>query len=282
LKDSLTGEDKFNTINELEGKYQSELKEAQIKDLAQQQEIDALRIRGLGLGIAAAGLVLLLILFFYRQSTLRNRQKAIETELRLNRARMDPHFFFNAMGSIQTLAIKEGSFKTSDFLGKFARIMRHSLESTYQEQVTLEKEVEFLQRYLDLQKMRFPGKFTYTLNLDPELDPEAYTLPSMILQPFVENAIEHGFKAIDYPGEIQVRFWTTEHSLEIEVEDNGKFFKDETKHKEYPSRATQIIRDRLYLLQKQTHRPASFEIRQGSAQMGYLISIHLPLIPAKP
>lgn len=281
LKDSLTGEEKFNTINELEGKYQSELKEAQIKDLAQQQEIDALRIRGLGFGIAAAGLALLLILFFYRQSTLRNRQRAIETELRLNRARMDPHFFFNALGSIQTLAMKEGSLKTADFLSKFARIMRQSLESTYQDQVTVEKEIEFLTRYLDLQKMRFPGKFNYHIDLSADLDPEGITLPSMILQPFVENAIEHGFKSIDYPGEIQIRFQQKAQSLEIEVVDNGKFFQDETKHKEYPSRATQIIRDRLFLLQKQTHRPASFEIKPGNAQQGYHISIHLPLIPAK-
>ncbi|MBK7666279.1 MAG: histidine kinase [Sphingobacteriaceae bacterium] len=148
-------------------------------------------------GILAAILVLFVIIFFYRQSVLKNKFKALETEQRLNRARMNPHFFFNALASIQTLSMDtENQSKVSLLISKFSKIMRQSLESTYDELATIEDEILFLSNYLDLQKTRFNNKFEYEIKVDENLAQDELKIPSMLLQPFLENSIEHGLRIL--------------------------------------------------------------------------------------
>lgn len=278
IKDSLQNDKVNATINELETKYQTEIKDAKIKDLSQVQQISTLRIRSLLFIILAIVAVLILILVFYRQSVLKNKQKTIETELRLNRARMDPHFFFNTLTSVQSLANKNNDQDTSQMIGKLSKIMRQTLESTYNELINIDEELAYLQQYVQLQQLRFPNKFKYDVELDPTIDVMEHLIPSMILQPFVENAIEHGFKNIDYQGQIHLHLYIEQNALKITLRDNGNFFSSAQKHKEYPSRATQIITDRLYLLEKQTHKQTAVKIEQDEILKGYKISLVLPLL----
>ena len=108
--------------------------------------------------LAVAGLLALVALtFFIRQQSLKSKQTILETEQRLNRARMNPHFFFNALSALQSFALQENDGKAlASNLSKFSHIMRETLESTYKEYVTIEQEKDFLNEYLELQKMRFP------------------------------------------------------------------------------------------------------------------------------
>ena len=191
-------------------------------------------------------LTLLTLIFFFRQRSLQNKQNIMLAEQRLNRARINPHFFFNAMASLQNLSLQEKSTQTTLFISRFAKIMRQSLESTYEELVTVESEIDFITNYLEVQKLRFPEKFDFTFDIDHNLEINELKMPGMIIQPFVENAIEHGFNTIDYKGLILISFVDDKEQIKISIEDNGIGNTDQKKVKNHKSRAMQIIKDRLY------------------------------------
>jgi len=273
IQDSLTNAEKSKTINELEQRYNKAKNEKTIKELAQQKRIYVL--------LAIAGLFALVgLTFFIRQQTLKNKQKIMETEQRLNRARMNPHFFFNALSSLQSFAMEGNDGKSiASNLSKFSHIMRETLESTYKEYVTIEQETAFLTEYLQLQKIRFPQKFSFHIHIDDKIEPEYILIPSMILQPFIENSIEHGFAGINYPGEINLVFEKTGAELQIKITDNGKGLSNTGKeHSEHISRASQIIRDRIYLLNIKLKTKASFSINNSESGKGVTVIIKLPLI----
>lgn len=273
LKDSLFSLQKNTAITELEKKYNQAKNEKTIKELAQQKSIYLL--------LALAGLLGLgLLLFFIRQQSLKSKHKILETEQRLNRARINPHFFFNALGSLQAFAMEANDGKSvATNLSKFSHIMRETLESTYKDYITAEKETTFLTEYLELQNIRFPEKFTYAITADDLPDPEEALLPSMILQPFVENSIEHGFSGISYTGHIQISFQQKENSLHIIVADNGKGLPASPKeNSEHISRASQIIKDRIYLLNIKLKTNASFSIANNKNENGVTVLINLPLL----
>ena len=278
----LKEENQNKVINELETKYQTELKDAKITSLNQQKRIDALNIKNkesqikwlLGL-VTTTILAILLVLFYFRQRALKNKQKILETEQRLNRARINPHFFFNAMASLQRLAQQEKSTQTAFYTSRLAKIMRQSLENTYEEVVTVENEIDFLTQYLEIQKLRFPNKFKYQFHIDKNLEINELKLPGMLTQPFVENAIEHGFKDIDYTGKIDIHFRGKPQKINITIEDNGKGVNLDKKEKAYKSRAMQIIKDRLFLFNKQYHANANYQILNSDSK-GFKIEIRLP------
>lgn len=204
----------------------------------------------------------------------------MEAEQRLNRARMNPHFFFNALSSLQAFALQGNDGKSmASNLSKFSHIMRETLESTYKEYVTIEQETDFLKEYLELQKMRFPQKFNYEVSVAADLEPDDILIPSMILQPFVENSIEHGFTGIDHPGEVSVIFKKEAGNLFINIVDNGKGLGNAAKeNSEHISRASQIIKDRIYLLNIRLKTRAGFSIDNNPDGNGVMVKINLPLL----
>jgi tetratricopeptide (TPR) repeat protein len=276
LNDSLVDKENSETITEMEAKYNKAQDQRAIKELAQQKRIYVL--------LAAAGLFALIgLIFFIRQQSLKNKQKILETEQRLNRARMNPHFFFNALSSLQSFALQGNDGKSiASNLSKFSHIMRETLESTYKEYVTVEQESDFLNEYLELQKVRFPQKFSYAITAAPDIEPDEMLLPSMILQPFVENSIEHGFTGIDYPGHITVTFNKSGSDLLIRITDNGKGLATSPKEEsEHISRASQIIRDRIYLLNIKLKTRAGFSIDNNPEGNGVIVKISLPVLYQK-
>jgi tetratricopeptide (TPR) repeat protein len=275
ITDSLNTADNAKAVAEVEKKYNQAKNEKTIKELSQQKLIYTLI--GLG-GLLALGLVA----FYFRQQALKNKQKILETEQRLNRARMNPHFFFNALTAMQRFAMRENDGKAlASNLSKFSNIMRETLESTYKEYVSVKQEVEFLKEYLELQKLRFPQSFTYSLMVDGEMEPSDVMIPSMIIQPFIENSIEHGFAGINYPGEIRVDFRQPGKTMQIEIKDNGKGLAvPGSRNSEHISRASQIIKDRIYLLNIKLKTKADFSIDNNADGNGVTVKIHLPLIYA--
>jgi LytS/YehU family sensor histidine kinase len=179
------------------------------------------------------------------------------------------------MASLQNLAMQEKSTQTTLFISRFAKIMRQSLESTYEEVITVEQEIDFLTQYLEIQKLRYPDKFDYEFCIDDSLEINELKLPGMLIQPFIENAIEHGFKGIDYQGKIDIVFKDQEQQLKVIVEDNGKGQNLAKKEKAHKSRAMQIINDRLYLFNKQYKSQASYQIGNTNKN-GFKIIVTLP------
>ncbi len=279
LKDSLFRSKQTEIVNDLEQKHNKAQNEKTIRELNQEQEISNLRIRLLVGGIILSILTGLLLVFLYRQNNLKNRQIILETEQRLQRARINPHFFFNILSSLQAYALQpENAGKVPVYLAKYAKLMRQILESSYQDLVSLAEEIEFLQNYLELQSLRFPQKFTFEFQMDKSLEIEDLQIPSMIIQPFVENSIEHGFKNIDYQGHIQISFGLEGNQLVIKLTDNGSESIGNQVAKVYPSRATEIIKDRIFLLNKSHKVKASFDFGKINFDKGFKTDITLPVL----
>jgi tetratricopeptide (TPR) repeat protein len=273
ITDSIKNVEKTKEVTELERKYSQANNEKTIRGLAQQKRIYLL--------LALAGLLGLAVLaFLIRQQSLTSKQKILETEQRLNRARMNPHFFFNALGSLQSFALAGNDGKVvAGSLAKFSHIMRETLESTYKEYVSIGQETIFLTEYLELQKLRFPQKFNYEIITSDNMETDEPVIPSMILQPFVENSIEHGFSGIGYPGHLIITFDMLTKELQITITDNGKGLAIPAKeNNEHISRASQIIRDRIFLLNKKLKTKAGFSINSNTAGKGVTVKIVLPLL----
>jgi tetratricopeptide (TPR) repeat protein len=272
IMDSLKDVEKSKTIHELEIKYHQEKNEHAIRQLAQEKRMYLLLILLALFGIAA-------LIFYFRQYRLKNKQQILLTEQRVNRARMNPHFFFNTLASLQTMAMqKQDHFLLAGSLARFAHIMRETLESTYKDFISLEQEILFLEEYLSLQKLRFPGSFEADIQTHPDLDPEDIMIPSMIIQPFIENSIEHGFDKAERSGSIVLMFEPHHEGLHIEIQDNGQGMNyTKTNNNGHISRASQIIRDRIYLLNLEQKSSARFEVINHPGS-GVTVHIYLPII----
>jgi two-component sensor histidine kinase len=273
IKDSISNVDKTEAVAELEKKYNQAKNENTIKDLDKKKQFY--------LFLAIAGLLAALaISFFLRQQSLKHKKNILETEQRLNRARMNPHFFFNALTTLQKFALRENDGQAmASNLSRFSNIMRDTLESTYKEYVTIEQEMDFLNEYLEVQKIRFPQTFSYEVHADENLEIDELQIPAMIIQPFVENSIEHGFVGVDYPGKVTVHFTSENKELLIQITDNGKGLNTTAKeNNEHISRASQIIKDRIYLLNIKLKTKAGFSIDNNSTGNGVIVKIHLPLL----
>jgi tetratricopeptide (TPR) repeat protein len=276
--DSIHNVEKVKQFTELEKKYSQAKNENIIKDLEKKKQFYFF------LAIASL-LAALAIAFFLRQQSLKHKKNILETEQRLNRARMNPHFFFNALTTLQKIALRENDGQAmASNLSKFSNIMRETLESTYKEYVTIEQEMEFLNEYLEVQKIRFPQAFSYEVSADKNLDIDELQIPAMIIQPFVENSIEHGFAGVNYPGNVTVKFTSENKELLIEIEDNGKGLSTTKENptagqqgNEHISRASQIIKDRIYLLNIKLKTKAGFRI-DNAVGGGVIVKIHLPLL----
>lgn len=278
IRDSINDSERLAAITEVEEKYNKTKNEKRIGELSQQQEISSLNIKLLTAGIIGSMLIILLVVIFFRQSVLKKNQIQLETEQRLNRARMNPHFFFNTLSSLQTSALKDKDpAKLADLLSMYSKIMRNTLESTYEDLVTIESEVEYLEMYLKLQQFRNNGAFTYSVIVEDDIDSSDILMPGMIIQPIVENAIEHGISGIDGIGMIEVSFNVKGNMLRVTVSDNGAGISAKSDTKSHKSRAMEITRDRLFLINKKHKSNASQTISANANNRGTIVEILLPL-----
>lgn len=272
INDSIRNESKILAVAELEKKYNQSKNENTIIELSKKKQLYFF--------IAIAGLLTTAIIaFYFRQQSLNHKKNILEVEQRLNRARMNPHFFFNALTTLQKFALRDNNGQAlASNLSKFSNIMRETLESTYKEYVTIEQEMEFLNEYLEVQKIRFPEKFSFTITADDRIEIDELLIPSMIIQPFVENSIEHGFVGINHSGFIEISFSLKNQEIIVEIKDNGKGLATEAKESNHVSRASQIIKDRIYLLNIKLKTKAGFSINNNAGNNGVTVKIHLPIL----
>ncbi len=207
------------------------------------------------------GLLLLsgLVAFlFYRQKKLKQEKEEIFMQQRLFRAQMNPHFTSNILFTIQDL-ILENKEKANKYLIKFSRLLRLNLENSMQNYTLIEKEIEVLTKYLDLQQLRFPDKFDYQINTN-DLEVDLLSIPPMLIQPFVENAIEHGFKNIDYKGLITINLSENNNFIFCKINDNGLGLKITNSKKKHVSASTLLIKK---LLKNMTNQEVTIQNNVG-------------------
>ncbi len=159
---------------------------------------------------------------------LKTKEKNIELErLLLNkeltalRSQMNPHFIFNGLSSVNNMVMKEDAKSASKYLTKFAKLMRLTLNNSKQMVISLEQELKTLSLYVDLENIRFGEQFSYKVSVPQELLASRIFLPSMILQPYIENAIKHGLSPLKGKGEILLAISSAGEKLTIIIEDNG-------------------------------------------------------------
>jgi sensor histidine kinase YesM len=173
------------------------------------------------------------------------------------RAQMNPHFLFNCMNSINTMILRDDNANASKYLTKFSKLVRLMLENSEKPKVTLQDELDMLNAYVVLESIRFKGKITYDLEVSKDIDKETTLIPSMILQPFVENAIWHGLlHTTKKTGKLSIKVSEKDDFLQCSILDNGvgreaalKLHKKATTKNK--SMGIKITTDRLRLLAKE-------------------------------
>ncbi len=174
--------------------------------------------------ILISGLAFLVLI---RQKNIELRRRELEHQILLSeqkslQAMMNPHFIFNSLGSIQNYLLHNKPNEAGVYLSQFARLIRQNLNAINSPLIHLEEEVDRLKNYLDLEKLRMGNKFSYYIEIDEDIEADEILIPSMIVQPFVENSIWHGIANMEEKGFIGIKFkHKGEYSLQIIVEDTG-------------------------------------------------------------
>lgn len=182
-----------------------------------------------------------------------------ESTLKTLRAQMNPHFIHNALNSIQSYVYSGEKELASKYLGLFSDLSRSLLDSSSLTEITLYDEIKLIELYLQLECIRLP-KIQYTITKQQGIQEYVITIPAMILQPLVENAINHGFANKTDNCKLQIRFSTANNTLLVEIEDNGigrakSLEINARKNKKYQSFSTQAIQNRITILNKNRQRP---------------------------
>lgn len=220
--------------------------------------------------VTTLAIATIFIIANYRNS-IKNREKdlsikRLDAEQKMLQAKMDPHFLFNVIASLQYLLGSGKNEKASLFLDKFSAIMRNTLYQISKEYITLEKEISFLTEYLELERIRLEERFDFHFQLDDalQLDRE---IPNFMIQPIVENAIHHGLKNKPDLGVIKISFSRTSSFLQVVVEDDGVGYESTTdtgfdKKRQRKSYGIGTIKERL-LLYNGKNAPAPIVVESG-------------------
>lgn len=282
FSDSLSAEQNTLYLDELQTLYEAKKQKQELELLKERAKINRLKNLLLIAGLILALFVITAIIFIQQK-----RGKYLQNELqqRLLRSQMNPHFIFNALGSIQNFMFKNEPQKAASFLGNFSSLTRSVLKNSTEELIPLSEEIETLRNYIILEQMRFKGAFTYEIIYDEEsLEPEFILFPPMMLQPFVENAIVHGFKN-KTDGNLKIEFGSTSQILKITIEDNGCGIlasKEQNDRPGHQSMAMTIFEQRRKLIQRKLKKTINFAVTDlstlGENQTGTRIEIIFPLI----
>jgi ligand-binding sensor domain-containing protein/two-component sensor histidine kinase len=165
---------------------------------------------------------------------------------------MNPHFIFNSLNSIQYFINTNDMLNANEYLSQFGKLMRLNLEAAYKSNILLSDELNFLQLYLQLESIRFKNKFTFHIEVSENLSPDQIVIPTMMVQPFVENAVLHGLLPLKKDkGHIIITFFKDKNAcLKITVEDNGVGINasENKSNRPHTSRALSIIKQRISLI----------------------------------
>lgn len=223
--------DSLNAGRYLEGlgyartKFDTEAKEKEVQLL--NMKLDQNKYFTYGL---AAFIFLLLIIGFllYYQSRMAAKRKISEMNNRLSeithanlRQQMNPHFIFNTLNSIQYYMYQHDKIATNNYLTKFSRLIRKILENSQHMLVPLKDELDVIQLYLELETLRFKEKFTFEITIDDEIDTLTYKIPTMLIQPYVENAVCHGLINKPDHGLLTIGMQLCQRHICCTIEDNG-------------------------------------------------------------
>ncbi|MBE0648634.1 MAG: histidine kinase [Bacteroidales bacterium] len=215
----------------------------------------------------------LIMVTITRRNNLRMERRMIDHQLvtleqKALQSMMNPHFIFNSLGSIQNYILQKNTSKAGLYLSQFARLIRQNLNAIKAAMINLDEEADRLKNYLDLEKMRLRNKFEYRIAMEESIEAQDTFIPSMMIQPLVENAIWHGITPLDENGMVSVYFQKeSENSLKIIVEDNGigmkKSAEYSTSNQDHLHLTLDLNRKRLELLGKKFNVATGIEFSEA-------------------
>jgi LytS/YehU family sensor histidine kinase len=229
-QDSMTDGKTKAEMADLEISYQTLGKEQKIKLLQQENDIKNLQLKNsersklFYLALLAFAITLFSIVLYQRSQRNKITTQKIKAELQTQilRSQMNPHFIFNCLNSIENFIMQNNKRQASDYLNKFSLLIRSILDSSRNEVVPIEKDMEALQLYVELEQLRFNNKFSFKVAIDPALAGGDYQVPSLLIQPFVENAIVHGMAhSDDKQLNLTVTATLEGNTIKYVIQDNG-------------------------------------------------------------
>jgi ligand-binding sensor domain-containing protein len=204
--------------------------------------------------------------------------------LKALRAQMNPHFIFNCMNSIDLYILKNDAENASRYLNKFAKLVRLILSQSNEMSVPLGKELEMLKYYIELEELRFDTPFTHTISVDEQIDVDEIEVPSMLLQPYVENAIMHGLRHKKEKGSLLVSIRRHEGSLRCIIEDDGvgrqrSLAINRARALQHDSKGSILTAERLAILNTSADKPVvtiTDLVDENGTPAGTRVEINIP------
>ena len=215
------------------------------------------------------------------QEQLLLKNKILMLEQQALQAMMNPHFVFNVMNSIQHFINTKNTSSANKVLTGFARLIRKNLEICTQSYISLEEEINYLNLYLNLEKNRFGEKFHFEIHVDPQIDKEETQIPSMLLQPYIENAIWHGIMPKEEGGTVTINISEqNDEALLIRIIDDGIGIDNSLaiKKEGHQSKGMDLTKERINLLNKIEAKSIQLDIKQHG-KTGTMVSISIPFTP---
>ena len=226
-----------------------------------------------GFGFVFLGLIYALYKFQIRKLEKRNQlllekvnleKNLNQSKLKAIKSQMNPHFFYNALNTIQSFILSNEKKQAVSYLSKFSNLTRTILEMTEKETISIAEEVKTLGLYLDIEKARFEEDFNYHILVDNEIDAENIKIPTMLLQPYVENAVKHGLLHKQGEKAVTIHFQKETEHIKISIDDNGIGRQKSTelnaiKNKNHNSFATEAMQNRVNLLNQYNQKNISIQ-----------------------
>ncbi len=248
----------------------------QQSSIIKQRNFISLVLAGLLLSISGIGFLI------FRQRKLKNKYETANLEQRLLRSQLNPHFVFNALNTVSSLANKK-SENTSSYIAKLSSLIRLILKNSREEFVSLEDELKSIDDYLELQS-NFSQKFTYQIEIENKIDLEETYIPPMFIRPFIENAIEHGLRGVEDGNiSVDIKINETDKLLECKITDNGigvvkaSAFKRKNEVED-ESFSGKILKERLQIYSRSLNKKAKYTTEPISKEKGTEVNISLPYI----
>ncbi len=255
IKDSITSAQQREKVAELTEQFESEKKQQQIDILDTKNELQALTIRQQRGMLIVFGVIALLILilgyFGFKNYKTKQQLDKVLLQQKLRKTQLNPHFLFNALQSIQNFVYQNDKDKSGSYLSSYSKLIRLVLENSEDNFTNVADDKLALESYLKLQQLTHNDSFTYQIEIGESVEEDFDQVPSLITQPFVENAILHGIK--DVPdGKVSIKYYKENDRLHVVIADNGKGIssKKEASKKLHKSMSSDIIKEQLKNLNK--------------------------------
>ena len=290
LNDSLFNKKNIEKITQLEYeyKYKQELELASFRELKLTKTVNETTQnleksqRNMLVGVIVfLSIILILgaIIFFLRLRNVKSEVQTIAVEQKLLRSQMTPHFIFNSLSVLQGMILNKEEKKSVSYLSKFSKLLRIILENSRYKTVSLQQELEAIENYLSLQNLENES-YQYSIIVDDNIDKTLFQIPPMLIQPFVENAIEHAFDNQTKNQNIEIHLSYIHSDLICTITDNGIGInaQKENKRKDKKSLSTTITSERLKILANDfnTKGAMSIEDRQKYNKRGTIVRLVIP------